>query len=66
MTDASPRMFVVQVQHPCIELEGGKIIPNFKTLGTVLAEDAESALKAAQMEFVNNSPALLTVEPLED
>ena len=62
-----PSMFAIHVQHPCIELESGKVIPNFKFLGTVLADDAETALAGAQEVFrETHCPALLTVEPLED
>lgn len=64
---STPQMFVVQVQHPCIELQDGSVIPNFKTLGTVLADDAETALLGAKAVFgETHCPALLTVEPLED
>lgn len=63
------RMYAVQVQHPCIELEGGKVIPNFKTIGTVMVSAGcthEDALKAAQAVFADkHCPSLLTVEPLE-
>lgn len=60
-------MYVVHVQHPCIELESGKVIPNFKFVGTVLAYDGEEALTIAKATFCDvHCPALLTVEPLED
>lgn len=56
--------YIVKVQHPCIELQDGSVIPNFITIGTVQAGDGEDALLAAQTHYGrDHCPALLTVEP---
>lgn len=42
--------YKVMVQHPCIELQDGSIIPNFITVGTLKVgrRDPEMALLAAK------------------
>lgn len=42
--------YKIMVQHPCIELQDGTIIPNFITIGTLKLgmHDPEKALRCAQ------------------
>lgn len=60
-------LYLVQVQHPAIELADGTVIPNFKFVGHCYGKDDEDALRNAQaLHRDQHSANLITVQRVED